>query len=88
MTLPDINQQPINYVDATPDEGYPLRILRTYRANCDCRWVSELENPLIQLMNKNQEERAKILDVAIATLEKSIGSAHGQGQKTDDNHHE
>ena len=41
MSLPDINKQPIIHIDATPDEEYVLRILKTYRENCDCKWASD-----------------------------------------------
>lgn len=70
MTLPEISQQPIIHVDATPDENYPLRILRAYRENCNCEWVSDTDNPLIDQMNKHCRQRAVILDAAIAVLEK------------------
>jgi len=43
--LPDITQQPIEHVDGTPDNLYPLRILRAYRENCNCMW-SESTNGL------------------------------------------
>ena len=69
MGLPEVTQQPILYVDGTPTDDYPLRILRAYRENCNCRWVSEPRpNPLIDLMNEYCEKRAKILDRAIRIL--------------------
>lgn len=66
--LPDLNKQTINYINATPDEGYILRILQAYRNNCDCKWVSNVDNPLIQEMNMLQDKRAKLLDEAIHIL--------------------
>jgi hypothetical protein len=72
--LPELTQQPVLFLDGTPDKDYPLRILRAYRQQCDCRWTSsvdgsEPENPLLMLMNEHCEQRAKILDRAIAILE-------------------
>lgn len=69
MALPETTQEPIIHVDATPNEEYPLRILRAYRENCNCKWVSQPANPLTDLMNATCDERAKILDKAIAILE-------------------
>ena len=73
--LPPINRQPIHHVDATPNDDYPLRILRTYRQGCDCRWSdttngTDTENPLLKMMNDHCEQRAKILDKAIEKLMK------------------
>ena len=68
-----MTQQPIEYVNGTPDEGYPLRILRAYRENCNCMWsessTEKVLDPLLQLMNETQAKRAEILDRAIAILE-------------------
>ncbi len=75
MDLPETTQQAIIYVDATPDEEYPLRILRVYRENCNCQWSDStdpnkiVENPLLKSMNDDQDKRADILDRAIAKLE-------------------
>ena len=73
--LPELTQQPILYVDGTPDKGYPLRILQAYRQECDCRWAEnasggEPTNPLLIMMNEQCEQRAEILDRAIEKLEK------------------
>lgn len=70
--LPDITQEPIIHIDCTPNEEYPLRILRAYRQNCDCRWASDTENVLIKVMNEACEKRAIILDKAITILEKNF----------------
>ena len=71
--LPELTQQPILYVDGTPDKGYPLRILEAYRQECDCKWADttdgeETENPLLKMMNEHCEKRAEILDRAIKLL--------------------
>ena len=73
--LPNLTQQPILYVDATPNEEYPLRILRAYRHFSDCQWAEDtdggpVKNQLLKVMNKNNETRAKILDKAIKLLER------------------
>jgi hypothetical protein len=69
---PGWNQQPVLHIDATPDDGYPLRILEAYRENCNMRWVTgsdgKCEDPFYELMNQLQEERAKILDSAIEKI--------------------
>ncbi len=73
--LPSRTEQPIIHVDATPDNDYPLRILRAYRANCDMRWAETtnpdgaVTNPMLVAMNEHQAQRAAILDNAILCLE-------------------
>lgn len=74
MRLPKLTKQPILQVDCTPNKEYPLRILRAYRQQCDCKWSDttdgdKTENPLLVWMNKHCEQRAKILDKAIRLLE-------------------
>ena len=79
-SLPPLSQEPIRLVDATPDEGYPLRILRAYRQHADCMWAnstwadgtesSESLDPVLKLMNEHNRQRALILDRAISILEK------------------
>lgn len=71
--LKDLNdQQAVMNLDATPDEGYVLRILQAYRDNCNVKWATSTDgtcdNPLYQTMNEHQEERAKLLDSAIEKL--------------------
>jgi len=73
MKLPKLTKKAILWVDETPDEGYPLRILRAYRQNCDCMWSDntsgeESSNPIFKLMNEHQRKRADILDKAIKAL--------------------
>ena len=91
MPLPEITQEPIIYVDATPDEGYPLRILRAYRENCNCKWKdttnsNSTENLILRRMNENCDKRAALLDKAIAILEvvsivKSFQERHEASQR-------
>lgn len=62
------------HIDATPNDGYPLRILRAYRADCDMRWSLSTTNggqdatPLMEQLNALQDQRAAILDKAITAL--------------------
>jgi len=76
VKLPPITQQPLLHVDGTPNTHYPLRILRAYRDNCDCRWVTdnlpEGSRQLHEAMNEHQEQRARLLDKAIGILSKEI----------------
>ncbi len=71
----EVTQEPVKFIDATPNEEYPLRILRAYRENCNCLWADssdpdkEVTNPLFKLMNDAQRERASILDRSIDKLE-------------------
>ena len=68
----DRNHIERKHIDATPDEGYPLRILRAYRADCDARWADtsdgDVGNPLTVALNEMQDQRAVVLDRAIAAL--------------------
>ena len=76
LDLPSTTQQPIIHVDATPDEGLPLKILRAYRENCNVRWevhgLDEERSRVYDLMNDDCERRAEILDKAIALLAKGV----------------
>ena len=62
------------HIDATPDDSYPRRILEAYRRDCDFQWSDSstpetpTSNVLIIAMNEMQEQRAAILDRAIAAL--------------------
>lgn len=71
MTLLEVTQEPIIYVDATPDEGYVLRILAAYRENCNCKWASEEPNPTVDLMNAACDKRAALLDRAMVILKEA-----------------
>lgn len=74
--LSSLTRQPIQYVDGTPDEAYPLRILKAYRELCDCKWETTtsygseevVTTPLMRLMNEDCDKRAGILDRAINKL--------------------
>jgi len=70
MELPKVSKEYLTHVDATPDRGYPLRILTAHRQNCNGHWIADPPNPLYDLMNEHQIQRAKLLDEAIAILEK------------------
>jgi len=70
--LPAVTQDVIFSVDSTPDKEYPLRILRAYRENCNCKWVTGKSDPLLDEMNDDCDKRAEILDDAIRVLEYSI----------------
>lgn len=62
----------VKHIDATPDDGYPLRILRAYRASCDMRFHANPPLALVDKLNDLQERRAEILDTAIALLEAAL----------------
>ncbi len=74
--LPRTTQVPILHIDSTPNEDYPLRILKAYRQNCNSKWAStttgllDEKHPIIVEMNKHQDERAMTLDKAIEILER------------------
>jgi len=70
--IPELTREPIMHVDATPDSGYPLRILRAHRQNCDCYFEATPPSPLITMMNEHNNQRAVILDRAIAILEEHM----------------
>ncbi len=75
MAFPKLTQQPIERVDATPDDGYPLRILRAYRQLCDCLWSVEgdVDSTMYDIMNEHNRQRAIVLDKAIDQLAKAEG---------------
>ena len=72
----------MKHIDATPDNDYPMRILRSYRLDCDAlyacgtstdgRWD---QNEFTEMMNNLQKQRAEILDKAIAILEAHLTPA-------------
>ena len=76
MKLPELTQQPVLFIDGTPNEDYPSRILKAYRQNCDCMWSDttngEPQNPLLKLMNEHNKQRAEILDKIILFCEKFV----------------
>lgn len=62
------NWEPLTYIDATPNKGYVLRILRSHLQNCKARWGGT-HNELVEAMNRMQEQREQLLKDAIAKLE-------------------
>ncbi len=67
------SRESIEFVDATPDGGYALRILEAYRKRCD--WVfgdSAKFSPALQGLQQRTRERvracAEELDAAIEML--------------------
>ena len=62
--------EPLCYVDATPNDGYVLRILRAHRINCLAKWGGT-PSEVLEKMNEWQDERRKLLDAAIKILERS-----------------
>ncbi len=77
--FPPLTEQPVICVDGTPDEDYPLRILRVYRRNCESIWLvvglSDEKARVYKRMNEDQRKRAEILDRAIARLAEAEGEA-------------
>lgn len=74
------------HVNATPDEEYPLRILRAYRADCDVLWTDNTNSDeplsvLHKMMNESQKERADILDKAIQVLTTKAKDTKGEGER-------
>lgn len=61
-----------NFVDATPDGNYALRILQSYRALCNTEWSDVIgiptTNPLCIEYNRINDLRKKELDKAIEKL--------------------
>jgi len=62
----------VKYVDLTPDDELPIRILEAYRNDCNTRWETHGLKPnqslLYDAMNEHQKQRAVILDKAISRL--------------------
>lgn len=75
MPLPDLTQQPVLFVDGTPDDEYPKRILSAYIQHATCNWVSDNtgdtppNNPMLAQMNRDNAKRRTILQRAMARLE-------------------
>ena len=83
--LPKIEKADIRQfmLDLTPDADLPVRILEAYRAYCDQRWMvrglSPEKTAFWDLVHEHQQQRAKILDEAIAVL--------SRGRKAMSTHH-
>lgn len=74
-------KQGMLFVDATPDSGYPVRVLSAYideSTYTDILSGLESTNPLVILMNEAQAERNKLLRTAIAVLRDSRHSVSQQ----------
>lgn len=76
--IPPVTQEPIMHIDSTPDNNYPLRVLRAYRENCNVTYSTDISGDaggslslVCKTMNDDQRKRAKILDKAIEALEKA-----------------
>ncbi|RJO62632.1 MAG: hypothetical protein C4542_03020 [Dehalococcoidia bacterium] len=71
----------LSHVDATPDPGYPLRILRAHLHNCKAGlWTDNTEgkppeNPLCIALNEVNDKRIAVLEQAIKALEASTRTA-------------
>ena len=74
MKSPKLTKEPLHHVDATPNEGYVLRILRAHLHNAECLWeVRGLDKKgakIYDLMNEHCEQRAELLRKAISILNK------------------
>ena len=66
--LPPLTQEPIIHIDATPDDGYVLRILRAYLENTKCKWESNKPDLILDSMNEDCDKRAALLKRAIRAL--------------------
>lgn len=67
---------PKHFVNATPDDDYPIRILQAHRDDCDIKWATSSDdstgqNALSKIMNEHNEQRAVILDKALEKLRTS-----------------
>ena len=75
MSRPELNKQPLPYVDATPDENYPIRILQAFLHDAGCDWevhgLSEEKSKIYDLMNEHQKERRILLSRAIKVLQEN-----------------
>ncbi len=75
MNLPPLNKEPLHYIDSTPDNKYPIRILQAHLENTKCRFVltePAEQSKLYDMMNYQQNKRAEILQQAINILEESL----------------
>jgi len=79
LKLPKLTKLPIFSVDATPDDDYPIRILKAYLLNTQCKWIvhglPESDSIIYDMMNETQDKRRVILEKAISKLEAEIEKA-------------
>ena len=78
------NRETVRFIDATPDESYPIRILKAYRDACDEVWTDnsagrEPSNPVCRLMAEAQKRRAAILDKALARARAALADVPQEG---------
>lgn len=70
--LPPLSKEPIHHVDLTPTPDLAVRILKVYRENCDSKWeahgVDDNTKAIYDMMNRDQDHRAMLLDEAIRVL--------------------
>ena len=71
-----LNKHEIRFVDATPDDGLPFRILRAYIDHTS--WADntlgiEPSSPLCAELNQLQASRNRIIERALAELEEGEG---------------
>lgn len=60
-----------HFVNATPDDEYPIRILQAHRDDCDIEYVGGkggINKTLAKILSDNQKQRAVILDKALVKL--------------------
>lgn len=64
----ELSQEPLLWIDSTPDPQYPIRILEAHLMNCRGKLFADPPSQLVDMMNRLQEERAVILEGALDTL--------------------
>jgi len=73
--LPKLTEQPIIFIDGTPDSRYPIRILQAYIRNAEVKWEGDDSSELLQQMNEMNDKRRGILINAIKTLRRNNNHA-------------
>ena len=79
-----INRRELIYVDASPDEQLPYRILNAYieeTLTTDNLLGLPPENPLCKLMNEQQQGRNKIIRKALISLAENAALEEGIKEK-------
>lgn len=74
MKNPPLTNEPVQYVECTPDEDYPVRILQAHLQHACCSWevhgLDEATRQIYDAMNEANERRRDILERAIRCLKK------------------
>jgi len=78
------SKQVILSIDATPDDGYPIRILKAYLEEAEGTYVESDPPQLGEIMNKAQNDRAVILRKAINKLMAGTKETVGLAQTVQD----